>query len=379
MPDPEESLLKTLAGAGVDFVSTLPCEKIKALLLKATRLGVHVPLTREEEGVGISAGAALAGRRPAMIIQSSGLGNMMNALLSLTGFYSLPLAIFISRRGIYKEKIAAQVPMGKATPKLLKAAGIAYTEINREEDILRVERPLKDAYKRGEIHAFLLSPAIWEPCPEEETDSIKGKGPRLSPIECPGGRRKLPTFKRFEIISIISPFLKRNAVISNLGFPSKELYHVLDQPSNFYMLGSMGMATPIGLGAALSTSKRVYVIDGDGSILMNPGTLATAALMSPENLTIICIDNGVYGSTGGQPTPTASMTDLSVVAAGFGIKNVSVVSDEKEIISSFRSKRKGPHFIHILARPGNASVPDIPLSAEEIKNRFRVFLRGAAP
>ncbi len=65
--------------------------------------------------------------------------------------------------------------------------------------------------------------------------------------------------------------------MSNLGWPSKELYALKHQPSNFYMLGSMGMATPIGLGIALASSKEVFVIDGDGSLLMNPGTLATAA------------------------------------------------------------------------------------------------------
>jgi sulfopyruvate decarboxylase beta subunit len=373
LQNPEESLLKILAKAGVDFVSTLPCEKIKSLLLRVEKLGVHVPLTREEEGVGISAGAALAGRRPAMFIQSSGLGNMINALLSLTQFYSLPLAIFISRRGIYQEKISAQVPMGKASSKLLEAAGIEYTEINEIKDPVKVERSLKDVYKREKIHAFLLSPALWEGCAGKERDSFKGKGPGPKELPCPGVERPNPQFKRFEIIKIISPFLKGNVVICNLGIPSKELYSILDQPSNFYMLGSMGMATPIGLGEALSTSKKVYVIDGDGSILMNPGTLGTAALMAPKNLTIICIDNGSYGSTGDQPTHTASVTNLARVAAGFGIKYISIAGDEKEITASLKKKAKGPHFVHILARPGNADVPNIPLSAEEIKRRFKRF------
>ena len=90
----------------------------------------HVPLTREEEGVGICAGAALSGRRPAMFVQSSGIGNMINALLSLTAFYELPLALFVSRRGVYKEKIEAQFPMGLKLPGILSGAGIGWTEIN---------------------------------------------------------------------------------------------------------------------------------------------------------------------------------------------------------------------------------------------------------
>src|SRR5512135_2877828 len=116
MRNPEEVLTGLLKDAGVDFTASLPCEKIKGLLEMVAETFFHVPLTREEEGVGICAGAALSGKRPAIFVQSSGVGNMINALLSLTGFYQLPLALFISHRGIYREKIAAQVPMGQRLP-----------------------------------------------------------------------------------------------------------------------------------------------------------------------------------------------------------------------------------------------------------------------
>ena len=115
-----------------------------------------------------------------------------------------------------------------------------------------------------------------------------------------------PTWTRYDIIKNLAPELKGKVVVSNLGIPSKELYSILHQPSNFYMRGSMGMATPIGLGVALASRKEVVVIDGDGSRLMNPGTLATVAAAAPENLTVIAIDNGAYGSTGNQPTLAAS-------------------------------------------------------------------------
>ncbi|MDP7416526.1 MAG: thiamine pyrophosphate-binding protein, partial [Desulfobacterales bacterium] len=79
----------------VDFMFTFPCDRIKFLLERVKKEFCHIPLTREEEGVGIAAGVALAGKRPAMFVQSSGIGNMITALLSLTGFYELPLAIFV--------------------------------------------------------------------------------------------------------------------------------------------------------------------------------------------------------------------------------------------------------------------------------------------
>src|SRR5512134_1449329 len=129
MPHPEEVLIGILKKSGVDFAASLPCEKIKTLLEMVGEGFFHVPLTREEEGVGICAGAALAGKRPAMFIQSSGVGNMVNALLSLTGFYELPLALFVSQRGIHQERIAAQLPLGQRLPALLDAAGITWSPL----------------------------------------------------------------------------------------------------------------------------------------------------------------------------------------------------------------------------------------------------------
>src|SRR5512139_3031818 len=142
MRNPEKELLIILKRAGVDFAASLPCEKIKTLLEMVEEQFFHVPLTREEEGVGICAGAALAGRRPAMFVQSSGVGNMLNALLSLTGFYELPLAIFISRRGIYKERIAAQMPMGVRLPHILKGAGIPFSLINTPKEFSGMKKTL---------------------------------------------------------------------------------------------------------------------------------------------------------------------------------------------------------------------------------------------
>ena len=155
MSRPEEELIAILKKHRVTFTATLPCEKIKTLLEMISREFTHVPLTREEEGVGICAGAALAGKRPAMFVQSSGIGNMINALLSLTQFYELPLALFISRRGVYQEKIEAQLPMGKRLPEILSGAGISYSEINGNRDFNTVDRELQNVFKTSIIHAFL--------------------------------------------------------------------------------------------------------------------------------------------------------------------------------------------------------------------------------
>jgi len=378
VPRPEEKLLALLKGSGVDFTASLPCEKIKTLLEMVGRGFPHLPLTREEEGVGICAGAALAGKRPAMFVQSSGLGNMLNALLSLTQFYELPLAIFVSRRGVYQEKIEAQFPMGRKLPGILAGAGISYSEINLPEELALVEPGLDRVYGGNSIHAFLLSPAVWEGSECEEANSrfkIQDSKCRADSRSAGISTAATPSMTRFEIIKLLAPSLDGKVVVSNLGWPSKELYAVKHQPSNFYMLGSMGMATPIGLGLALSSKKEIIVIDGDGSLLMNPGTLATAAGAAPENLTLVAIDNGAYGSTGNQPTLAASCVDLEAVARGFGFRTTVKVAGEKGIVGAVRDRGKGPAFIHVLALPGNKDVPNIPVHHLEIKKQLQEFLK----
>jgi sulfopyruvate decarboxylase subunit beta len=375
---PEEELIGMLKLCGVDFTASLPCEKIKTLLEMLETSFHHVPLTREEEGVGICAGAALSGKRPAMFVQSSGIGNMINALLSLTAFYELPLALFVSRRGIYKEKIKAQFPMGQKLPGILSGADIGWTEINTYDDLKKVEQELPEAYNRNRIHAFLMSPKVWEgsECGVQNAERGIDDGKTIKRIG-PSVVRSLPspTLTRYDIIKIAAPYLEGKVVVSNLGWPSKELFAIRPQHSNFYMLGSMGMATPIGLGIALTSKKDVVVIDGDGSILMNPGTLATAASLAPKNLTILCIDNGAYGSTGNQPTLAGSCVDLEQVARGFGFGNTAKAAGEKEIDDMMKRRKKGLTFIHALAIPGNKDVPNLPLHHLEIKRLVQEFIQ----
>ena len=368
----EDRLIGILQNNGIDFLSTLPCDRIKVLLERVKKEFFHIPLTREEEGVGISAGIALAGKKPAMFVQSSGIGNMVNALLSLTGFYELPLALFVSQRGVYKEGIAAQIPMGERLPEILKGAGIACSTISTADDVGILEYKLPEVYSQNKIHAFLISPAVFE---RKDTRGLLPGAEIQNPGLRPQGmnercdRQFFPQLTRYDILKVIAPYLDSKVIVCNLGIPSKELFEIKHQPSNFYMLGSMGMATPIGLGISLASDKEVVVIDGDGSILMNPGTLATAAHFNPSNLTIFAIDNRSYGSTGGQPTLTGSCVDLSLLAKGFGIEKIVKAADKKKLIEAIKKPTENLKFIHALALPGNEKVSDIPLHHLDVKKQ----------
>ncbi len=350
----------------MDFVSSLPCERMRYLLPGLDRLGTHIRLTREEEGVGISAGAALAGRRPAMFVQSSGVGNMINALLSLTKYYGLPLAVFVSHRGLAGEQIKAQVPMGKALIGILRASGIDYVRLKAGVEFKGLSSLLREVYTRRRILFFLIPPSVWG-----SDGSDPGRGSRRSiPGIPPSHSNRMPRrrYRRYQFISAMKDYLRGRVVVCNLGIPSKELYHLLHQPSNFYMLGSMGMAIPIGLGIALNTQREVVVIEGDGSLLMNPSTLAHLASLRPRNMRVLLIDNGVYGSTGDQPTHASTVVNISALARSYGIKKVFVVSEPEEALRVLRRNKKGPIFLHLVALAGNENLPPIPLQASEIRD-----------
>lgn len=177
--------------------------------------------------------------------------------------------------------------------------------------------------------------------------------------------------KRFDAINRIAEILTEEFVVCNIGIPSKELYHLRDRPQNFYMMGSMGLASSIALGLAISQpGKKLWCIDGDGSILMNLGSLSTIANVNPSNLTLIVIDNESYGSTGDQCTYTHNNTNLEIIAEGAGFKSIVKITKVEEIKNILRDLGKGCHFVLIKTKPGSALVSNIPLKPIEIKNRF---------
>jgi len=110
---------------------------------------------------------------------------------------------------------------------------------------------------------------------------------------------------RSESIKIISQHIGNEIIVAANGFISRDLFGIHEKPSNFYMIGSMGLSSSIGLGIALKNPKKlVYVFDGDGNILMNLGSLTTIGNLQPKNLIHVILDNSSHDSTGGQPTST---------------------------------------------------------------------------
>ncbi len=126
--NPSLAIFRGLKHAGIDFATSVPCVNLQELLNLVGKDPeiIHVPVTREEEGVGLCAGAWMAGRRSALLMQNSGLGNSINALASLDILYGIPLLLIISHRGVAGEPIVGQVPMGRLTVPLLDAMQIPH-------------------------------------------------------------------------------------------------------------------------------------------------------------------------------------------------------------------------------------------------------------
>jgi len=144
--------------------------------------------------------------------------------------------------------------------------------------------------------------------------------------------RNTKVMNRFDLTSRLVARLKNEeAVIGGIGNTNFDLWAAGHRPQNFYMLGSMGLAFPIALGVALAQpTRRVFALEGDGSLLMQLGCLSTIATLSPKNLTLIVMDNGIYQITGAQPTPAATVADVVAIAIGCGLSNSAWAADEED-------------------------------------------------
>jgi sulfopyruvate decarboxylase subunit beta len=366
----EKKIVNILNSEGVDLIASLPCDRNKNFTSEIHKEFDVIDITREEDGVGRCAGAFMGGRRPAMSIQSSGLGNMMNAIMSLTSLYSFPLPILASWRGVDNEKIEAQKPFNLKLPQMLNAFDIQYADVKDVNGLSLVREMVCKAFHENIVTVMLIRPGFW---------SDVSAGDQKYPIRSRTVSNhiekeiKPPLMTRLEAIrEIMQCISDDDVVVSNIGVPSKEVFASRDRSLNFYMLGSYTQATPIGLGIAVSTERQVFVLDGDGSIL-GSSVLPVVASVCPTNLTIICLDNGTFGSTGNQMNPAYLVCDTEAIAKACGIKNTLSVSDRDGLRKAMRyasNQRDGPLFMQVLIKPSNSDSANIGCSAKEIKKRF---------
>jgi len=178
---------------------------------------------------------------------------------------------------------------------------------------------------------------------------------------------------RREALAVAIKELGDAPVIHANGYICRESFAIDDRPQNFYMIGSMGLASGIGLGLALARpAQRCAVFDGDGNLLMSLGTLAMVGSLGPRNLIHLVFDNEIYGSTGGQRSPSREVR-LDRLARSAGYRTAIAATTPDEIAAALRSARVdgGPHFILVKVTATETPAPRIPHTPHTIRDRFR--------
>ncbi|HEY0874214.1 MAG TPA: thiamine pyrophosphate-dependent enzyme [Vicinamibacterales bacterium] len=371
-----------IVGAGCRWVVYVPdnplADVVRAL---AGEPGVRTVLaTREEEAFGVAAGLYLGGAPAAVMLQSSGLGNSINALGSLLVAYRIPVLIVMSMRGGPGEWNEAQVPVGRAVPGMLAALGIQHTSadtVETAEAAVRLAGSL--AFGTRSPAACLLPRALT--ASSARVPRERGFDTRLAALNGPSTAPDLPdavepsgaqTMSRLAATRVLVGRLRDEAVIASLGHPAYDLYAAGDRPANFYTWGSMGLASSIGLGLALARpDRRVIVCDGEGSLLMNLGSLATIAVMRPPNLTVVVWDNGEYATTGGQPSATAYGADLAGAARALGIAGAATVRTPAGLENALmRASAQAEPAVIVAEVTESEPVAKPPLDCVFLKQRF---------
>jgi thiamine pyrophosphate-dependent acetolactate synthase large subunit-like protein len=188
--------------------------------------------------------------------------------------------------------------------------------------------------------------------------------------------RNTKVMNRFDLTQrLVAKLKNEEAVIGGIGNTNFDLWAAGHRPQNWYMLGSMGLAFPIALGVALAQpERRVFGLEGDGSLLMQLGTLSTIAMLAPKNLTMVVMDNGIYQITGAQPTPASALADLVAIAVASGLSNSSWAADEEDFerLIDQSLAAEGPTLIGVRIddKPGTGTTKRDPVQIREH------FMRG---
>ena len=417
MPITGKEFIEAAESEGHDFFTGVPCSLVGdaiATLETHPRLP-YVPAVREDVAVGLAAGAWLAGRAPFVIMQNSGLGTSLNALVSLSLMYRLPAVLLVTWRGHGGKDAPEHLVMGDISPRLLDLIGVPHRVLSADTAPADVAWARAESTRLSQPVALLLPPGVMTTRSHGETghggpqqtshaDQARGSnadGGRAGAIsgpplmvdrnrpqsvvsQSPADLR--PQISRLEALRAAMGAIGDAPVVHANGFICRESFSLGDRPQNFYMIGSMGLASAIGLGVALARpGQPAVVFDGDGNLLMNLGILPMIGggpLMGggrPANFVHVVFDNAVYGSTGNQASPSRHAR-LEAIAAASGYRSATAVADGPAVREAVAAALRdgGPAFVLARVTAAEQPAPRIPYPPEEIRDRFRRALTSAA-
>lgn len=344
----------------------------------------YVSSANEGDALAAAAGAHIGGRRAVVMMQNSGLGNAVSPLTSLAYTFRIPVLLIVTLRGDPDLKDEPQHElMGRVTGDLLNAVGVPWeffpadgSEIElvmgRAEDYMsRERRPYALVMRKGTVAQYQKSNApgadyAGAPVPVRRTYG-RGAGERVS---------RSDALRRV----VASTSETNSVVVASTGYTGRELFALDDRKNHFYMVGSMGCASALGLGLSLARPDlRVVVVDGDGSALMRMGNFATLGYYAGANLVHLVLDNEVHDSTGGQATVSAGISFAGVASAcGYA---AAMEGDDPGMLDEVLGLKDagGAVLGHLKIRPGAPTgLPRPSMSPTEVCGRLMAHIGPAA-
>lgn len=324
---------------GADFFTGIPDSQLKEFCnYLISMYGVdgihHIIAANEGNCTAIAAGYHLAtGKIPVVYMQNSGEGNIINPVVSLMNnkVYGIPCIFIIGWRGepgIHDEP--QHVYQGEITLKLLDNIGIASYVVGKdttEDNIVSKMTEFKIQLDQGKQVAFVIR-----------------KGAFTFDKEIKYSNNY--TMLREDVIKYITAISEEDVIISTTGKTSRELFEIREanaQPHSydFLTIGSMGHCSSIALGIAFQMpEKKIWIIDGDGSVLMHMGSMAVMGASAPKNIVHIVINNGAHESVGGLPTVAKNLNFIEVAKGCGYLKAVSVDNFEDLDVALKEAKEK---------------------------------------
>jgi len=373
---PPKAFYAQLKSRGMDFFTGVPDSLLKdfnSYILDNVPENRHIIAANEGAAVAIAAGYHLASRKfPVVYLQNSGLGNVVNPLLSLVDsrIYKIPILFLIGWRGEPGTKDEPQhTVQGQVMNNLMTDLGLAYQVLPDYEDgaAAALDLAVYHMRSRGSSYAFLV---------RRET-FLKYKGLKSVKLDLPINRERA-------IQLLLAKTDRYDAFVATTGFTSRELYELREQSSqsheqDFYVVGSMGHASSIAMGIALSKpSKNVYCLDGDGAVLMHMGALAQAGARLLPNYRHILLNNSSHDSVGGQPTVSPGM-DYVMLAKACGYQYAATATTEADMVARLSevTKTQGPAFLELkVCRKTRDNLGRPKSTPRDNKEAFMTFLES---
>jgi len=361
-----EEFVDAARARGLDWYAGVPCSFLTPFINKV--IGdpelTYVSSANEGDAVAAAAGAVIGGRGGIAMMQNSGLGNAVSPLTSLAWVFRIPLLIICTHRGAPDVSDEPQHElMGKITGQLFDTMAIPWEFFPVSSDAIEPALARATEYFAHERrpYALLMRKGTVAPYPLANRESPPRA--RALQIDGPGfgelARAVRPSRSEALRAIIAATPVAGSVVIATTGFTGRELYAADDRNNHFYMVGSMGCASSLGLGLAMARPDlRIVVVDGDGAGLMRMGNMATLGAYAPGNLSHILLDNEAHDSTGAQATVSPHV-DFAAVALACGYasarRSVDIAGLER-----FLNDRPsgGAGFLHLKIRTG--TIDDLP-------------------